>query len=727
MTINRRRLLAGASGVGVSALAWRTWAAAGVAVDGPPVARIAPAVETLHGVVVTDPYRWMEDLKSPEWTAYATAQNAFARKVLVAIPGRDALAKRIDAMTSTLAVVQAAQAAGPYIFTQTRPAGANTAKLFVREGVEGEDRLLIDPDLQAGKDTHFSLDYWQVSPSGKYVAYGLSPAGSERSVLRILETASGKVLADAVDNAQFGPPSWLPDETGVFINVLKAGTKPGDADHYEDSVLWLHRLGSGAQPGVKVMARGLDPAVPMVSIDAPLILSAPKSSAVLGVIQSGVQNEVTAYTSPVSAVVAGKPVWTPVCTPADSVTATALMGDDLYLLTHKDAPRFRVLKTSATKPSLANATEVIEQTEMVLKGIAAASDGLYVQGLSAGLGVLLRVASDSGIVTRIDLPFQGSISGLYADPLTEGCWFFLDSWARPLELCRVEADGTVTRTDIAPKPPFDTSVYDNAEVMITARDGVRVPLSIIWKRGTRRDGTAPCYLQAYGAYGSDVDPFFNPRALAWLDLGGIWATAHVRGGGELGEDWHLAGKGATKPNTWRDAIDCAEYLIAQKWTSKTKLSVEGTSAGGIMVGRFITERPDLAAVAIIRVGDSNAMRSETMESGAGNVPEFGTVKDTAGFKALLEMDAYQHVRDKTHYPAVMLTTGLQDPRVAPWQAGKMTARLQAATSSRRPVIMRVETDAGHGHGSTRAQRDAEAADTYAFILWQTGDPRFQPK
>jgi prolyl oligopeptidase len=263
-------------------------------------------------------------------------------------------------------------------------------------------------------------------------------------------------------------------------------------------------------------------------------------------------------------------------------------------------------------------------------------------------------------------------------------------------------------------------------VMVTARDGTKVPLSIVYRKGVARDGSAPLYLEAYGAYAIDIDPAFSPRFLAWLDLGGVFAVAHVRGGGELGEDWHKAGQKLTKPNTWHDCIDCAEYLIAEKWTSRSKLAVEGTSAGGIMIGRFLTERPELLAVAVVRVGDSNATRFEFMEAGPANIPEFGTIKDPDGFKGLYEMDAYQHVKDGTNYPAILLTTGVHDPRVAPWEPGKFAARLQTASASHRPIILRVETDAGHGIGSTRTQRDVETADTFAFILWQTGDKRYQP-
>ena len=234
-------------------------------------------------------------------------------------------------------------------------------------------------------------------------------------------------------------------------------------------------------------------------------------------------------------------------------------------------------------------------------------------------------------------------------------------------------------------------------------------------------------LAAYGAYGITLAPVFLARWLPFLDLGGVFAVAHVRGGGELGEAWHLAGKKLTKYHTWQDTIDCAQYLIDQSYTSHKKLAVIGGSAGGITVGRLLTELPDLAAVVISEVGVSDAMRSEFSPNGPPNIPEFGTVTQADGFKALYAMDAYQHVRDGVKYPSVLLTTGLHDPRVSSWEPTKMTARLQAASGSSNPVLLRVEADAGHGIGSTRVQRDNETADIMAFILWRTGNPRYQPK
>ena len=722
--IDRRRLLAASGAACLAAAAPRL--AFADAAPKPPIASVRPVTETLHGVAVTDPYRWMEDPKDPEWASYLAGQNAYARAVLARIPGRDALDARIGAVSGALAAVGAVQSAGPYVFTQLRPVGANTFKLYVREGLGGQDRLLVDPDAMASASTHYSLDYWSASPDGKLVAYGVSAAGSEASVLHFLETATGKVLPDALDRAQFGPASWAPDGSGVFINRLKEGAKHGDPDHYLDSVCWFHRLGADPARDVKVLTRGLDPNVPIEDISFPIVVAQAGSDLALGIVARGVQNEIDLYVSPLDAALAGKPAWRRIATSTDDVTGAALVGHgDLYLLTHKDAPRYRIVKTRGPAPTFAAATPVEPEGEGVIKSVAGARDGVYVQTLNGGVSGLFRIAPD-GTKTPVKLPFEGSIGFVSTDPLADGCWFQIAGWVRPPVVCRAAPDGSVTLTDLAPKPAIDVTPYDSAEVRVKARDGVMVPLSIIFRKGMARDGKAALVLDAYGAYGIDQDATFVPRWLPWLDLGGVIAVAHVRGGGELGEAWHLAGMKLTKPNTWRDAIDCAEYLVAQHWTGKGKIAVQGGSAGGIMVGRFLTERPDLLAVAVSQVGVSNATRAEFSENGPDNVPEFGTVKDPDGFKGLYEMDAFQHVKDGTRYPAVLLTTGANDPRVAPWEAGKMAARLQAATGSKQPVILRVETDAGHGVGSTRKQRDDETADTYAFILWQTGDPRFQP-
>ena len=263
------------------------------------------------------------------------------------------------------------------------------------------------------------------------------------------------------------------------------------------------------------------------------------------------------------------------------------------------------------------------------------------------------------------------------------------------------------------------------EVKAKSYDGTLVPLSIVYKKGLKLNGRNPTLLEGYGSYGITLDPFFDPKMIAWFERGGVFAVAHVRGGGEYGEDWHLAGKLLTKPNTWKDFIACAEYLINQKYTTTARLAIEGGSAGGITIGRSITERPDLFAVAIDAVPMSDVVRAEFTPNGPPNIPEFGTVKEADGFKALYEMSGYHHITDGTPYPAVMVTTGFNDPRVISWEPGKMAARLQVASSSGKPVLLRVDYDAGHGIGSTKTQREEELTDEMSFALWQFGVPEFQ--
>lgn len=719
--LDRRTLLRSAALGGLACAAPRlAWAE-----DKPPVAPIRPVTENLFGVEVTDPYRWME-AEGPEWKSFVEAEGAYTRRVLDAIPGRDGLVRAVGGYTRALVSVASVQTGGSFIFTEVRPAGADTFKLYVRDGVEGRDRLLVDSDTFAVKGGHASLDWWAASPDGSHVVFGTSPGGSENSTARILVTATGALLPETIDRTEDASPSWAPDGSGFFYNRLQAGVAGDSLDKYKLSTDWWHRLNTDPARDVRVLAKSSSQVVPLTDADFPNVTATAGSQLVVGAVISGVQNELALFAAALPQTVVGAPDWRPICTPADKVTNFAVRGDELYLLSHQGASRFQVLKASGADPGVHRARVVVPESTSVIRGMAAARDGLYLQDLNAGLGGLRRLAPD-GAIMRIALPFQGAVSGLYADTLHDGAWFFLRGWVKPTVLCHVTPDGVVTQTDIAPQPAIDVSSYTSEETFATAKDGAQIPLSIVYRKGLKRDGSAPLLLEAYGAYGITLDPGFLARWLPLLDLGGVFAVAHVRGGGELGEDWHLAGQKLNKPNTWRDTIAAAEHLIAQRYTSTPRLAVIGGSAGGITMGRFLTERPDLAAVVISQVGVSNALRSEFSPNGPPNIPEFGTVTEPQGFKALYAMDALQHVRDGVRYPSVLLTTGLNDPRVSSWEPTKMAARLQAANASTNPILLRIETDAGHGIGSTRGQVDRETGDILAFMLWRTGQSGFQPK
>ena len=325
------------------------------------------------------------------------------------------------------------------------------------------------------------------------------------------------------------------------------------------------------------------------------------------------------------------------------------------------------------------------------------------------------------------LPADGTVSAPATDPARPGALFGLQSWLLPSQWFMTNGIATAKPANLAAPWKVDTSAYVAEEVMATAPDGTKIPLSIIHRKDIKLDGTHPTWLTGYGAYGISLLPNYAGLYLPLLEDGGVLAVAHVRGGGEFGEEWHQGGRLLNKPNTYKDFIACANYLVQHGYTSSSDLLIQGGSAGGITVGMALTARPDLFRVVISNVGDSNALRAEYETDGDANAVEYGSVKDKDGFTALASVDALSHVKDGVAYPAVLLTTGINDPRVAPWQPGKMTARLQAATSSGRPVILRVDYDAGHGIGSTKSQRDELVADELAFFYWQIGKAGYQPQ
>jgi prolyl oligopeptidase len=514
----------------------------------------------------------------------------------------------------------------------------------------------------------------------------------------------------------------------LLTRTQKLGADAPATAAYQKLRCYHHVLGADPESEPAVFGYDVTPSVKVTEDDFTVVGYSPGAPNFLfGLVIHGVKRELDVYAAPLKGGASANTAWKKVADEADAVTGLDVHGDSIFLLSHKDASRFKVLRTSLANPDLAHATVAVPASNVVVVGIAAAKDALYVQDLDGGIGRVRRVNYAGGAIEPVKLPYEGAVSLLVTNPMTAGAWLELTSWTQsPLWYALDASTGKLTDTALAAPIPVDYSEVVSEEVKAKSADGTMVPLSIVHKRGIAMDGSHPTWLEGYGAYGITIDPVFRPTLLAFFEHGGVFAVAHVRGGGEYGEDWHLAGQKLTKQHTIDDMLAGAEYLIENKYTSPAHLTGEGTSAGGITIGGAITQRPDLFAAALIRVGDSDSMRSELMASGPANIPEFGTVKEPDGFKALYGMDAYQHVKANTAYPAVLLTTGTNDPRVARWQAAKMTARLQASTNSGKPVLLRVDYDAGHGMGSTKGQRDAEMADEVAFMLWQTGDAAYQP-
>jgi prolyl oligopeptidase len=447
----------------------------------------------------------------------------------------------------------------------------------------------------------------------------------------------------------------------------------------------------------------------------------------VGVVHAGVQRDVALYAAPLETV--GKPgtPWTRICDFPDRVTRFAVKGDEIYLLTYRDSNRFSILRTSLAAPDLKRAATVVAPSERVLVNLEAARDGLYFEARDGTVKRLMRLAWGAAAPAEVRLPLEGAARILAGSADLDGVHFMHAAWTRAAQLYASDAAGSAANTGLQPLGPFDAPAgFVTTEVKVKSHDGALVPLSITHRRDVKLDGSNPTLLYGYGSYGFSEEPNFQVMRLAWLERGGVYAVANVRGSSVYGYDWYKAGYKSTKPNTWKDFIACAEFLIAQRYTSSARLGIQGGSAGGILVGRAMTERPDLFAAVVPVVGLLDAVRAETTANGVPNIPEFGTVAREDEFRALLAMSSYHHVKDATAYPAVLLLHGVNDPRVDYWHSSKMAARLMAASTSRKPILLNLDFEAGHGVGSTRLQRQKNTADTYAFLLWQMGQPAFQP-
>jgi len=705
----------------------------------PPVAAVKPVTETYFGTTVIDPYRYMEDSNSPEVGQWAKAQGDYTRSVLDAIPGRAPLLARIAELEASVQarVINVQRLPNDVYFYEKRGATDNQFKLYLRHGLNGAEKLLIDPEaLAQAKGAPYAINFFSPSNDGKRVAYGMSAGGSEEASIHVLDVATGKELIAPIDRAHYSEARWMADDSGFFYFRQRELAKDApETDKYRFQTAYFHRLrdktADGGRQDAAIITAGESTNIAIAPEDFPIVATVPGTPYVFALPLNGVQNEISVFVAPRAAVFDPKVKWRALFSRADDVTSFAIHGDDLYLLSHKEALRFKVLKTSVAHPDLAHAEVVVAPSREVVVGISAASDALYVQARDGTVGKLYRVAygknGKNAKPVPVPLPREGSLEISSSDIRLPGGVIQIGSWTRDFGYYAFDAMNHFVDTGLQTIGPFGAPENLVAkEVLVKSHDGVEVPLSIVHMKNIKLDGSNPTHLYGYGSYGITDDPIYIPRFLAWYELGGIRATCHVRGGGAYGEEWHLAGRLATKPNTWKDFIACAEYLIKEGYTSTAKLAINGGSAGGILVGRAMTERPDLFAVAVPEVGVLNALRGENSANGIPNIPEFGTVRDEQQFKYLLAMDALQHVQDGVPYPATLLIHGINDPRVPPWNSFKMTARLQAASTSGKPVLLRLDYESGHGIGSTKSQRQQEYADLWSFMLWQFGDPKFQP-
>ena len=728
--MNRRiiRILALSAAVLVAPLHAATFA--GVNVPPPPPGNSAS--DTYFGTTVADPYRYLESVSDPAVQKWMRAQADATASILAKLPGRDALLAQIKDIEANASGMtdQTVRTSGGRFFYLKRGPKDNQFSLVYRDSPTSAEQLIVDPEALAKQSgtPHAIMDFTP-SNDGRRIAYALQTGGGEIGTLHVVDVASGKPLMAPLDRIRYASVNWLDDGSGFFYSRLREGyEKLPPGEKFADRAVHFHALDT-AGTDRRVFSPRFNPDLGLPDYAGGYIVPIAGTTRVANVVSHGVERYRQLYLSDLEAAKRGTAKWQRVIGIDDKARAVAVTPQWIYVLSSKRSPRFEVLRMPLRSPDIAKAQVVVPASERVITEIRAARDALYIvsrDGVTQSLARLAH-ATDSR-PEKIALPFEGSVDITGASPRRDGVVLELSGWTRAVRPYVYERSAR----KVAMLPFVAPGAYDAPddlvarEVRVKSHDGVEVPVSIVMRKDLKLDGSHPTIVYGYGAYASTEDPFFNPRLYAWLKRGGIYAFAHVRGGGAFGEEWHLAGRKSTKPNTWKDAIAAAEWLVANGYTSKPRLAIYGGSAGGILVGRAITERPDLFAVAVPAVGVMDTTRFESSANGAANIPEFGSMKDEAEARALVAMSTYHAIRDGTPYPGVMFDHGVNDIRVDVWQSLKGAARMASATSSGKPVLLRLDYDIGHGQGSTRAQSQARMADTWSFMLWQMGDPEFQP-
>jgi prolyl oligopeptidase len=695
-----------------------------------PATKTVDASDTYFGVTYMDRYRWLEDLKSQETQDWFKAQAKLADSFVDSIPGRDALVKEwLDLDKLKVAAYRDFNMRAGRLFYRKTAGGENVGKLYVREGWNGAERLLFDPAsyrsavATAGATTSIQ----QAAPAwnGKYVVLGVSSGGAEHSELRVLEVATGKLLPDSI-YPSYGPMGWLPDGSGFLYDAPKtADVKSPDYELHHKTR--LHKLGADASKDLDVFSDESAPdlgILPKEFASAWISERAPKY--VVGALGT-VQNEQRAYVALASDVGKRAIRWRPLIDRKDDIVdGPTIVGESAYGVTYDGAPHHKLVRTSVDHPDWAHAETVLAEASDTIDYVTRSKSFLFVVYSNGVTGRIVKYDPAAKKAAELALPDKGSVGVHCPEARSDRCIVTISTWTKPTTMYDLDAGkGTLQKsifnTDVV-YPGFDQLVSE--EVEVPGHDGAMVPLSIIHKKGMPMDGSSSCILEGYGAYGISWTPWFDLKSSIALH-GVVVAYAHPRGGSEKGHDWYKAGFKQTKPNTWKDFISAAEYLVKAGYTSPAHLAGRGTSAGGVLISRAVTERPDLFAAAVCNVGMANALRFEFSSNGPPNVPEFGSVTDPNEVKWLAEMDGVSHVVAGVEYPAILGVGGWNDPRVAVWEPGKFVAAVQVASASDRPAFLMINYDNGH-FTEEKQVTFRNFASQHAFVLWQTGHPEFQP-
>lgn len=689
-----------------------------------------PVTDTYHGVDVTDNYRFLENLEDEQVLTWFKDNANYADAVMNQVPNQDMLKERmVKAVTSGYELISfIRRPRNGKLFYVKEGYDNQVGKVYYRENYDAEEQLIFDPaSYNQDKEVTYAVDGIIPDHQGEKLAIKLAPDGSEISDVLVIDL-EGKILDASLSQVSGVNISWLPDGENFIYHKLNS-LDPRNPDLKKNTKTFLHTLGNGQDKDTELFSSATNPEMEIKEEEYPIAFYDRDIKKIVGLVVT-VDKSIKLYLKEGDHTTASP--WKTLARADDNVENFYITGDYIYYKTFKDAKNFKILRASTGEPEYENASVLVEEfPDEVIRDMDINKNGLYFTTARHGIEAKLWfLAHDSEEPEQIEPPFAaGDISLWSNDPDSDDLWVYVTGWTKPLQRYAFNQ----MEKSFSPRPLTEKTSLDELddlvvkEEMVTSHDGVEVPLSIIHHKDAQLDGNNPVILYGYGSYGATEFARYDPFAATTCSMGVVVAIAHVRGGGELGDAWHRAGQKLNKPNTWKDAIACAEYLINEKYTTSDKLAIWGASAGGILVGRAITDRPDLFAAAVPMVGVMNPVRSEESQNGPINAPEFGTVKDPEEFKGLLEMDSYHHIKAGEEYPAVLVTSGFNDPRVVAWEPAKFAAKLQSANASENPVLFYTNFEAGHGGGVSFTETINEFTRNFAFMLWQTGHPDFQPE
>jgi prolyl oligopeptidase len=680
----------------------------------PPPAIKRPVTDVYHGIKVVDDYRWLEDWSDPETRAWSETENAYARKYLNGIPLRTALHEQIRVLrTKPSANFGGLRIRGGMVFAIRDQPPKEQPFLVALESPDQPEsgRVILDP-LVVDPSGATAIDFYVPSRDGKYVAVSLSKGGSESGDVHVYETATGKALADVIPRVNGGTAggsvAWNADGSGFYYTRYPRSGERSAADLSFYQQVWFHRLGGGADSDTYSLGKEF-PRIAEISLT-----SSADGQYTLATMANGDGGEFAFY------LLGPDRHWVQIANLADQVISGSF-GDDgfLYLLSRQGAPKGKVLKASLRDPQIGRAKAIISESDISITRILSAGSRLYLAGVAGGPSEVRIYDKDGAPQGKLPIEENSAVYGMQkyrgesilfqsASYVHPAAWYRFDPSTREVSATHLRATAAADYSDIAVTREFATS-----------KDGTKIPITILRKKGTVLDGKNPALLTAYGGYGISLSPYYDPTLRPLLDRGVVYAIANLRGGGEYGEEWHHAGSLVHKQNVFDDFEACARFLIEKGYTNPLRLAIQGGSNGGLLMGAAFTQHPELYCAVVSMVGIYDMLRVELSPNGAFNVTEFGTVKESDQFRALYAYSPYHHVRDGTQYPAILFTTGANDPRVDPMNSRKMTARLRAS-GTKKPVLLRTSGTSGHGIGMALGEWIDELADIYGFLLAQWG-------